>query len=717
MVTGSPQTKNNIKSWKQVDLDLGRPPLNPNSQVRNWQTSQDTSPAKNVSPILSKPPAHLASPVTPNAKAKTIIDTPKTGTPDKTAPVIVTAKPSKTRLSQDVKQATTPKKRIVSDDHWKKQRTPATTASPQSAPISAQKIIPEGATHGFAKTGGSPKYNAWVRKREKSPPRLVKEEKKKESDSEEASPLDLLYWMTGKPKVPLAVRPAEYTRHVEEGPVTIQRQVQEPVMRQGSPPRSMERIRKRPILPALATAAEAKRNTLSREASPGSGTISIDELPVKPHGTRIESWLGQSTRRNSTSSSDEDYGSPSLYSDRFRLPTRKQPRGHRDAKVKPEKSRDRSRNDENHDDDYFSTPRMPRHRRYDEEESEFQSELTSPLSPNSLRRRGAKRQGKSPRKEPTPRKRETPYTEDQAREPSVSSDGDSATIYSTIENERHGPIKYLRRRAPTLVDIPPRRVSTGVPTIDTSSKKSHPAEDDPFVNKEPCVTAVQSSTTCKVTTDADLMSVLSVAQPEPGALPRARAAPRSINVKEILDDLKVDDEQYLQELKTLVDDVIPVLLSTALSKANSKDIVGVFGSTPTASATTNAIVGIGVSLERLKGCHQRMPTSSVTALLCWADNAHHVYADYLKAWRLGFQEVVINLPTASQGATTIPGVTSAGHVNTEEKTNVNVAFLLKRPLIRVKYLARSIKASSLITHTNTTMLTTNSIWHKQRAQH
>lgn len=694
-----------------MELDLGRPPLNPNSQVRNWQTLQEASPEKNALPY-----AHLASPLTLIAKVNKTVDTPKTSTLEKTAPVIVTAKPSKTRLAQDVKQATTPKKRIVSDDHWKKQRTPA-TASPQSAPTSAQKVIPEGASHGFAKTGGSPKYNAWVRKREKSPPpRLGKEEKKKESDGEEASPLDLLYWMTGKPKVPIAVRPAGYTHHVAEEAVTVRRQiedpvtnpqqVEEPLQRHETPPRSTERARKRPILPALATAAEERRNPVSREASPGSGTINIDELPVKPHGTRLESWLGQSTRRESTSS-DDDYVSPSLYSDRFRLPARKQPRGHRDAKAKLEKNRDSSGHDDNHDDDYFSTPRMPRHR-YDEEDGTSQTEVTSPLSPNSLRRRGAKRQGKSPRKVSPPAKRETSYAESQASVPSVSSDGYSETIYSTIDNERHGPIKYLRRRAPTLVDIPPRRVSTGVPTTDTSGKKSHPVEDDPFVSREPSATAASWAPTRKVTTDADLMSVLSVGQPEQGALPRAHAAPQSINIKEILDDLKVDDEQYIRELKILVDDVIPVLLSTALSKANSKDIVGVFGSTPTASATTNAIVSIGVSLERLKGCHQRMPTTNVTALLCWADNAHQVYVDYLKAWRLGFQEVVINLPTASQGGVDVAGVTSTGHPNNEGKANVNVAFLLKRPLIRAKYLARSVKVSPFITYTIMTMLTANS---------
>jgi len=190
------------------------------------------------------------------------------------------------------------------------------------------------------------------------------------------------------------------------------------------------------------------------------------------------------------------------------------------------------------------------------------------------------------------------------------------------------------------------------------------------------------------------MSVLSVAQPEQGALPRARATPQSINVKEILDDLKVDDEQYLKELKTLVDDVIPVLLSTTLSKANSKDMVGVFGSMSTASATTNAIVNIGVCLERLKGCHQRMPTTSVTALLCWADNAHQIYTDYLQAWRLGFQEVVVDIPTVVEGGTTA-GIAGFGPANERGKTNVNVAFLLKRPLIRVKYLARSIRVSSL----------------------
>src|SRR5699024_10254376 len=58
---------------------------------------------------------------------------------------------------------------------------------------------------------------------------------------------------------------------------------------------------------------------------------------------------------------------------------------------------------------------------------------------------------------------------------------------------------------------------------------------------------------------------------------------------------------------------------------------------------TRPIVDMGVAIERLKSLHKRIPQEQVDPLLHWATGAQKVYRDYLKAWRLGFKDVVVNL--------------------------------------------------------------------------
>ncbi|KMU82491.1 hypothetical protein CIHG_00273 [Coccidioides immitis H538.4] len=155
----------------------------------------------------------------------------------------------------------------------------------------------------------------------------------------------------------------------------------------------------------------------------------------------------------------------------------------------------------------------------------------------------------------------------------------------------------------------------------------------------------------KLTTHSDLMSVLSL----PAGGSRSIRSARSIRtnrsrlatatVGDIMRELASDEGKYMRELRTLVGGVIPVLLTSVLSKADSAVAAGLFR--PSAKPTdedsfTRPIVNMGVSLEKLKSIHKRIPLEDPEALLAWAQGAQKVYADYLSAWRLGFQDVVVD---------------------------------------------------------------------------
>jgi len=682
---GAPAQANGLKSWKQVGQDLGNQPTDTRGQILNWQTTaQDSS----LETIKSPSKANLAKSADDKKEdgnkkaAKTVVK-------DAAVPRLVTARPSPAKLNKDVKDATTPKKRVVSDEHWRQTRKAA--ASPQSAPQAARQVIPEGATHGFYKTTGSPNYDAWVRKRRKSPPRTPKETVPLDLKPEETDPLNLLYWMTGKQKAdfkPLPPRPQAASPPRYE--IKYSTKEAQPTV----PARTVEEPRRQQV-----TTRKSQDLPVSRKSSPVSRSTNVEVKPQGRSGNRIESWLGNFSDPfgHDSDSSQEDFSPSGMFA---KYPTLRKRAG------PPPKAR-HQRNDHSKDDrreeragpaeeeDYFSKSRMPRHRL--DEHADFESEVTSPLSPGSLQRRGAKRHGKAPRKRTTSPPspvidRSSDLTE------SILSEGEAATIYSTIENDRHGPIKYVKRHAPVVVDIPSRRV-----TSDSFQDVSPPADEArvkvPEGRSRPVLTDTSNGRPTfarKITTEADLMSVLSVSNQDHQSLPRARTLQVPVNIQEILADLRADEEHYVDELKTLVDGVIPVLLSSVLSKNDSKDMAGVFSSSPAVPAATNAIVNIGVALERLKGCHHRLPTTNVIALLLWAETTSQVYEDYLKAWRLGFQDVVVHLAPTSQGQRSTSTSTVTPGSGKEQGKQVNVAYLLKRPLVRLKYLTRSIKVSEAV---------------------
>ncbi|KAF2231393.1 hypothetical protein EV356DRAFT_451999, partial [Viridothelium virens] len=216
----------------------------------------------------------------------------------------------------------------------------------------------------------------------------------------------------------------------------------------------------------------------------------------------------------------------------------------------------------------------------------------------------------------------------------------------------------------------------------------------------------------KMTTHADLMSVLSL----PNAGNKSIMSARSIRtnrsrlanatIHDLMKELETDEMKYMRELKTLVDGVIPVLLTCVLSKSDSALAAGLFGKASSGSDPniTKPIVDMGIALERLKSAHRRIPQNNPDALLSWAQSTQRIYADYLKAWRLGFQDVVVNLAPAVEEESKTPQPTARsagweeglprneeGYVVNGDGERVDVAFLLKRPLVRLKYLAKTLK--------------------------
>ncbi len=223
----------------------------------------------------------------------------------------------------------------------------------------------------------------------------------------------------------------------------------------------------------------------------------------------------------------------------------------------------------------------------------------------------------------------------------------------------------------------------------------------------------------RLTKHADLISVLSL--PKVGN--RSIQSARSIRTNrsrlatattgDLMQELATDESKYMRELRTLVDGVIPVLLTCVLSKSDSAVAAGLFSASAHAHEDPNftrPIIDMGIALERLKTLHRRIPQGDLAALLTWAHGAQRVYAEYLKAWRMGFQDVVVNLAPALEDTSIVSGTRTPkfgaldeglprnqeGDIVNGDGERVDVAFLLKRPLIRLKYLAKTLKGINFI---------------------
>lgn len=351
-----------------------------------------------------------------------------------------------------------------------------------------------------------------------------------------------------------------------------------------------------------------------------------------------------------------------------------------------------------------------------------------PPSPSSLSRRGATRASSSPTRD----RRKSCASKDQQVDDDVRSTISSAVTGSSVEPPHPAaphrpPGLNLRRPFPSTGG---HRLST-IASVETfSSRQSAPA---PSVYAASEATAMPSTgeedeiaaesrdqfdpnslarSNNRFAKHSDLISVLSLPQAGNKSIMSARSIRTNrsrlatATIEDLMDEVATDESKYMRELRTLVDGVIPVLLTCVLSKADSTIAAGLFrpsGSPSSDPNFTKPIVDMGIALERLKTQHKRIPQKDLNAFLTWAHGAQRVYTEYIKAWRMGFQDVVVNLaPAAEDGKIDPEGLDGGlsrnkdGDVVNGDGERVDVAFLLKRPLVRLKYLSKTLKGFNFI---------------------
>ncbi|SPN98811.1 uncharacterized protein DNG_01852 [Cephalotrichum gorgonifer] len=218
----------------------------------------------------------------------------------------------------------------------------------------------------------------------------------------------------------------------------------------------------------------------------------------------------------------------------------------------------------------------------------------------------------------------------------------------------------------------------------------------------------------RLTKHSDLVSVLSA--PGNASVPqgvrnsrsrpsvrRTRSKHGTITIDDLLHEFEDDEYLYSRELKTLVDGVIPVLLNYAASE--SADLLSVFGPNSPGrkvDAMSKAVVGMGISLEKLKNAHRRAPLADVHKLVSWLKTVVSIYRDYLNAWRLGFEDLVVNLAPASDIPDDDDSLLNAlprnadGDIVNEDGERVDVAHLLRRPIFRLKMMTSFVKGAHAI---------------------
>lgn len=215
----------------------------------------------------------------------------------------------------------------------------------------------------------------------------------------------------------------------------------------------------------------------------------------------------------------------------------------------------------------------------------------------------------------------------------------------------------------------------------------------------------------RLTKHSDLVSVLSLPDDRdvPNTIKNNRSRPSlrktrghvdSVTVEELLMEFSDDEGLYMRELKTLVDGVVPVLLSQVVQDGNTADLFGAVASGQKLDGLSKSVVGMGVTLEKLRNAHKKAPRHDIRRLAHWAHGVVPIYNSYLNSWRLGFQNLIVNLAPAAGVPEDEDSLLNAmprnesGDVVNADGERVDVAHLLKRPLIRIKHLVKFIKCVS-----------------------
>ncbi|SZF05349.1 unnamed protein product [Blumeria hordei] len=167
------------------------------------------------------------------------------------------------------------------------------------------------------------------------------------------------------------------------------------------------------------------------------------------------------------------------------------------------------------------------------------------------------------------------------------------------------------------------------------------------------------------------------------------------SIDDVLIALAEDESNYMWELDTLVDGVIPVLLSYVSSDANSTELFDTLAVSPDDTSFTQPVIDMGVTLRNLRSHHKRMPLADAYAFILWADGVRQVYEEYLHAWRSGFEDIVVNLaPVSSYAKTALSDMKrdQDGDLLGEKGEKIVVSVLLKKPMIRIKHINRALKS-------------------------
>ncbi|KAM0331870.1 hypothetical protein ACHAPQ_005925 [Fusarium lateritium] len=223
----------------------------------------------------------------------------------------------------------------------------------------------------------------------------------------------------------------------------------------------------------------------------------------------------------------------------------------------------------------------------------------------------------------------------------------------------------------------------------------------------------------RLTRHSDLVSVLSLPDDKnvPSAITSNRSRPsmrksrggaNDVTNDDLLKEFSEDESLYLRELKTLVDGVIPVLLQQVVNGDDAYDIFGSGAPVTKADALSKSVVNMGVALEKLRMAHRKAPVQDIRRLASWGHGVVPIYHKYLDAWRLGFQDLVVNLAPAAgspEDEDSLVGAmprNASGDIVDATGERVDVAHLLKRPLLRVKQIAKFFKCVDSILGTNDT---------------
>lgn len=364
--------------------------------------------------------------------------------------------------------------------------------------------------------------------------------------------------------------------------------------------------------------------------------------------------------------------------------------------------------------------------------------------PSSLKRRGATRNSPTPTKE----RAESPSHADSNLQSEVASSAVSSSVDASKFVPPDTPARHSANAAGRRVPFEGKRLSTivSVDTLNTklqqapsvtetgsraSESTTRPPRDNGSdtitrltANDEPSVvsTTTKSRTSLKrkLTKHSDLMSVLSMdAPPKSKSIVSARSIRthrsrlETATISDLMKEVASDEKKYMRELKTLADGVILILLKCVLSKSDAALAAGLYSKAPSKDDVANAtklIRELGVALNRLKTLHGRIPTDDADKFLNWAQSANKIYADYVKTWRMGFEDVVVSLSTTDDGKSSVSEAKSVhgaswddglprnedGYVIDGDGIRVDVAFLLKRPLVRLKYLNKTVKGINFL---------------------